>query len=71
MHQRAGQRQTLLKSQRQFIGGMGSDTLQAKCFAHTIDFLFLRPTAQAVDAGEKAQILFNRQVTVQENFCAI
>ena len=68
MHQRTGQRQALFKAQRQFVGGVGGDTLQAECLAHPLDFLLLRPTAQAVDAGEKAQILFNRQVAIQGEF---
>ncbi|MNE69674.1 hypothetical protein D3C80_1654140 [compost metagenome] len=68
VHQRTGQRQPLLKPERQFIRGVGSNIGQAKRIAHAGDFLVLRFPAQAIHAGEKSQILFNGEVAVQREF---
>ena len=65
MHQRAGQRQPLFEAKGQLIRGVGSDSCQAKRLAHPVDFLVLGAPSQAVNAGEKAQVLLDRQVAVQ------
>ena len=44
---------------------MGSNARQAKGLAHAVDFLVLRAAPQAVHAGEKAQVLLDRQVAIQ------
>ena len=47
---------------------MAGDTFQAKGIAHPGDFFILRPAAQAIDAGEKAQVLLDAEVAVQRKF---
>ena len=68
MHQRTGQRQTLFKTERQRIRRMRGDAFQAEGFAHAGDFFVLRPAPQAINPGEKAQVLLYRQVAVQGKF---
>ncbi|MNT20536.1 hypothetical protein D3C72_1558480 [compost metagenome] len=41
---------------------------KTKGIAHPGNFFTLRPPAQAVDPGEKAQILFDGQVAVEREF---
>ncbi|VGP40910.1 hypothetical protein SB00610_02110 [Klebsiella quasipneumoniae subsp. similipneumoniae] len=68
MHQRAGQRQPLLIAERQLVGGVAGNAVQTEGIAHAGDFVILRPAAQAVDAGEKAQVLLDAEVAVQRKF---
>ncbi len=65
VHQRAGQRQALLIAERQLIGGVAGNGLQAKRFAHPRHLLPLRAAAQSIDAGEEAQVLLHGQVAVE------
>jgi hypothetical protein len=68
MHQRAGQCQPLLETQRQFSGIHGQERLQGK-YPHHIGYrCLLARTGQAVDAGEKLQVLRHAEVAVQGKF---
>ena len=69
MHQCTGQSKALLVSQGQLRRIHRDVVFQLEFLQRPRDSLFFAAVLQAIDIGEKGQILLHAQSAIEENFC--